>query len=102
MMTPLLHLAVGMTLLTLVGCQSTTGRTAGQTIDDAAITAAVNSKLASDRLSNFTRIDVDTNRGIVTLNGVVKTADQKLRVADLTREVNGVRTVNNNLQVQPQ
>ena len=101
-MTPLLHLAVGMTLLTLVGCQSTTGRTAGQTIDDAAITAAVNSKLASDRLSNFTRIDVDTNRGIVTLNGVVKTADQKLRVADLTREVNGVRTVNNNLQVQPQ
>lgn len=102
MMTPLLHLAVGMTLLTLVGCQSTTGRTAGQTIDDAAITAAVNSKLASDRLSNFTRIDVDTNRGIVTLNGVVKTADQKLRVADLTREVNGVRTVNNNLHVQPQ
>lgn len=102
MMTPLLHLAVGMTLLTLVGCQSTTGRTAGQTIDDAAITAAVNSKLASDRLSNFTRIDVDTNRGIVTLNGVVKTVDQKLRVADLTREVNGVRTVNNNLQVQPQ
>ena len=101
-MTPLLHLAVGMRLLTLVGCQSTTGRTAGQTIDDAAITAAVNSKLASDRLSNFTRIDVDTNRGIVTLNGVVKTADQKLRVADLTREVNGVRTVNNNLQVQPQ
>ncbi len=101
-MKPMLHLAVGMTLLTLVGCQSTTGKTAGQTIDDASITAAVNSKLASDRLSNFTRIDVDTHRGIVTLNGVVKTPEQKLRVADLTREVNGVRTVNNNLQIQPQ
>lgn len=101
-MTPMLHIAAGLTLLTLVGCQSTTGKTAGQTIDDASITAAVNSKLASDRLSNFTRIDVDTERGIVTLNGVVKSAEQKMRVADLTKEVNGVRTVNNNLQIQPQ
>jgi len=74
----------------------------GQTIDDGAITAAVNSKLTSDRLSNFTRIDVDTDRGVVTLNGVVKSAEQKMRVAELTREVNGVRTINNNLQIQAQ
>jgi len=92
----------GLALVTLVGCQSTTGKTAGQTIDDASITAAVHSKLASDRLSNFTRIDVDTERGVVTLNGVVGTAEQKMRVAELTREVNGVRTINNNLQIQPQ
>ncbi|GMV51611.1 BON domain-containing protein [Nitrospirales bacterium NOB] len=102
MMTRMTHIMFGLALVTLVGCQSTTGKTAGQTIDDASITAAVHSKLASDRLSNFTRIDVDTERGVVTLNGVVGTAEQKMRVAELTREVNGVRTINNNLQIQPQ
>jgi hyperosmotically inducible protein len=85
----------------MVGCQSTTGKTAGQTMDDATITASVQAKLSSDRLSNFSRIDVDTERGVVTLNGVVKSADQKLRVAEMAREVKGVRSVNNNLQVQP-
>jgi hyperosmotically inducible protein len=83
------------------GCQSTTGKTAGQTMDDATITASVQAKLSSDRLSNFSRIDVDTERGVVTLNGVVKSADQKARVGDMAREVKGVRSVNNNLQVQP-
>lgn len=102
MMTRMTHIMFGLALVTLVGCQSTTGKTAGQTIDDASITAAVHSKLASDRLSNFTRIDIDTERGVVTLNGVVGTAEQKMRVAELTREVNGVRTINNNLQIQPQ
>ena len=89
-------------MLSLVGCQSTTGKTAGQTIDDASITTAVQAKLSSDRLSNFSRIDVDTERGVVTLNGVVKSAEQKMHVVELTRQVAGVRTVNNNLQSQAQ
>jgi len=83
------------------GCQSTTGKTAGQTMDDATITASVQAKLSSDRLSNFSRIDVDTERGMVTLNGVVKSADQKARVTEMAREVKGVKGVNNNLQIQP-
>ena len=94
-------IALAVACLFVVGCQSTTGKTAGQTIDDATITASVQSKLSSDRISNFSRIDVDTERGVVTLNGVVKSADQKIRVAEMTREVKGVRSVNNNLQVQP-
>ena len=89
-------------MLSMVGCQSTTGKTAGQTIDDASITTAVQAKLSSDQLSNFSRIDVDTERGVVTLNGVVKSAEQKMRVVELTRQVAGVRTVNNNLQIQAQ
>jgi osmotically-inducible protein OsmY len=36
----------------------------------------------------------------VTLNGVVKSSDQKMRVAELAREVNGVKSVKNNLQIQ--
>ena len=94
-------IAVAVVCLVVAGCQSTTGKTAGQTMDDATITASVQAKLSSDRLSNFSRIDVDTERGMVTLNGVVKSADQKARVADMAREVKGVKGVNNNLQVQP-
>ena len=94
-------IAVAVVCLAVAGCQSTTGKTAGQTMDVATITASVQAKLSSDRLSNFSRIDVDTERGMVTLNGVVKSADQKTRVADMAREVKGVKGVNNNLQVQP-
>jgi hyperosmotically inducible protein len=102
MINTLARFAFGIAFLSLVGCQSTTGKTAGQTVDDATVTAAVQSKLSSDRISNFSRIDVDTERGVVTLNGVVKSADQKMRVAELAREVNGVSTVKNNLQIQAQ
>src|SRR6185436_13801084 len=82
------------------GCQSTTGKTAGQTISDASISTAVQAKLTSDRLSNFPRIDVDTERGVVNLSGVVETEAQRAQAARLAQQVNGVVTVNNNLQIQ--
>ncbi len=100
MITLFARIAVGITFLSIVGCQSTTGKTAGQTMDDSTITAAVQAKLSSDRISNFSRVDVDTERGVVTLNGVVKSVDQKTRVAELARAINGVKSVNNNLQIQ--
>jgi uncharacterized protein YdeI (BOF family) len=84
----------------LNGCQSTTGKTAGQTMSDASITSAVQTKLTSDRLSNFPRIDVDTERGVVNLSGVVETEAQRARAERLAHQVNGVVRVNNNLQIQ--
>jgi hypothetical protein len=46
-------------VLLIAGCQSTTGKTAGQTLNDASISTGVQMKLLRDRLSNFTRIDVE-------------------------------------------
>jgi hyperosmotically inducible protein len=93
--------AVGMVcVLGLGACQSTTGKTAGQTMTDSKITASVQSKLTADRASNFTRVDVDTDRGIVSLSGVVPSAEQKSRAEELARQVNGVTRINNNLQIQ--
>ena len=86
----------------LIGCQSVTGKTAGETVSDASISTAVQSKLTADRVSNFTRVDVDTERGIVNLSGVVQSAEQKARASELARQVNGVKRVNNNLQIQDQ
>lgn len=95
-------LVVVFAVMGLIGCQSMTGKTAGETISDGSISTAVQSKLTSDRVSNFTRVDVDTERGTVNLSGVVQSAEQKARASELTRQVNGVKKVNNNLQVQDQ
>ena len=54
---------VGIMFLALVGCQAMTGKTAGQNVDDAALTASVKSTLVADKVANLTRIDVDTNNG---------------------------------------
>lgn len=85
---------------TLAGCQALTGRTLGQNIDDSNITAAVKTQLARDKVSSLLRIDVDTTDGVVALNGVVETPEQKARAEEVARSVGGVKAVVNNLQVQ--
>ena len=93
---------LGMSPMILTACESMTGKTTGQTIDDATVTASVQGKLTGDKLSNFSRINVDTDRSVVTLNGVVRSVEEKLRAEDLARQVAGVTKVNNNLQIQSQ
>ena len=91
---------LGVSLMSLTACESMSGITTGQTIDDATITASVQAKLTGDKASNFSRIDVDTERSVVTLNGVVRSMEERSRAEDLARHVAGVTKVNNNLQIQ--
>jgi osmotically-inducible protein OsmY len=77
-----------------------TGQSAGQYIDDTTITTSVKAKLTAEKAANFTRIDVDTTNQVVTLNGIVESADQKAKAEQLAREVGGVKSVKNNLQIQ--
>jgi hyperosmotically inducible protein len=93
-------IAVFALTLMLGGCQAMTGRTAGQNIDDSNTTAAVKARLAQDKVSSLTRIDVDTNGGVVALNGTVESAEQRARAEQIARGVGGVKRVVNNLQVQ--
>jgi hyperosmotically inducible protein len=91
---------VAVMMLLLAACSSMTGKTLGENIDDAGITAAVKSKLAAEKISTVTRIDVDTNQGVVALNGTVQTESMRARAAQVARDVKGVRDVVNNLRVQ--
>lgn len=91
---------LGMSLMALTACESMTGKTTVQTIDDASITASVQGKLTGDKLSNFARINVDTDRGVVTLKGTVRSVEEKTRAEELARQVAGVTKVNNNLSIQ--
>ena len=93
-------LAVLAVMILLAACQSTTGRTLGENIDDSGITAAVKAKLAAEKLSTLTRIDVDTNQGVVALTGTVQTEALKVRAEQIARQVKGVRDVVNNLRIQ--
>ncbi|MGH7392460.1 MAG: BON domain-containing protein [Candidatus Rokuibacteriota bacterium] len=97
MKTVALMLAI---LAVLGGCRAMTGKSAGQNVDDATITASVKSKLVADKASNLTRVDVDTSNGTVYLNGTVETAEQKTKAEQLTRQAEGVKSVVNNLQVR--
>ncbi|MBX9601638.1 MAG: BON domain-containing protein [Bryobacteraceae bacterium] len=75
---------------------------AGRTVDNAATTTAVKTKLAADvRLSTLTSINVDSNGSTVTLTGRVPTDDDKRRAEEVARSVDGVARVVNNLVVQP-
>ena len=87
-------------MLSVNGCTALTGQSAGQNVDDTTISASVKSKLVADRVANLTRVDVDTTNRVVALNGVVESAEQKRRAEELARQVDGVRRVDNNLQVQ--
>ena len=95
-----LALALLGVMVLLSACQSMTGNSLGRNIDDSTITASVKAKLAAEKIATVTRIDVDTNQGVVALNGTVRSADMRTRAEELAREVKGVRDVINNLRVQ--
>jgi osmotically-inducible protein OsmY len=83
--------------LALGACSST--RSAGTQVDDAAITAAVKAKLAADGDINPFNIDVDTNEGVVTLQGRVAKEEARTKAEQLARETDGVKRVINLVKV---
>ena len=91
--------AVGL-MLFLNGCQAITGETLGENLDDTTITTTVKAKLATEKGTTLTRIQVNTNRGVVQLSGVVETGDDRARAEQVARGVGGVKDVVNNLQLR--
>jgi hyperosmotically inducible periplasmic protein len=78
---------------------SACGKTVGETIDDATITARVKTALLNDPQVGGLKIDVDTTLGVVTMSGVVKNRAEEQRAVELARKVSGVRDVKSTLQV---
>jgi osmotically-inducible protein OsmY len=75
-------------------------RTAGAVIDDATITTKVKYELAEDvKFSTLKAVQVDTERGVVTLTGKVHSKQEKQHAGFLTHRVNGVVGVRNLLAV---
>lgn len=87
-------------IASMAACSPTrTTRSAGETLDDATVTAKVKTALARDPATSAFRIDVESFRGDVQLNGFVDTADMKSAAARVAKSVDGVHSVSNNLEV---
>jgi hypothetical protein len=74
-------------------------RTIGEIIDDTRIAGEVKAKLTAESLTNFVKIDVLVDSGVVTLNGTVDTPEKRARAAQIAGAVTGVKGLINNIDV---
>ena len=81
---------------------SVAAESVGEYIDDATVTTTVKGKLTAEKAANFTRIKVETSNNVVSLTGEVDSKDQKERAEKIAKQVNGVKRVNNKLQIKKQ
>ena len=72
---------------------------AGDTAGNATLTAAVKTKFLADDTVSGLKIDVDSNNGVVTLTGTVRTAAEKNRAIAIAKETDGVKSVIDRLKV---
>ncbi len=77
-------------------------RTLGDKIDDASITAQVKGALMIHRSTSGIGTKVDTRDGVVTLSGKAQSGAEKDLVTKITSDINGVKKVVNNMNVQGQ
>jgi len=91
--------------LALSACASrddSSKRGAGEFTSDAALVTKVKTAIASDAgLGSASAINVNAYRGVVQLGGFVDSQEKIERAAQAARNVEGVRTVENNIRVRP-
>ena len=91
---------VAAALLFSAGCSRDDGKTAGQTIDDSAISAKVKAAFAKDPGVRAVDVKVDTHLGAVQLSGWADSAAEKARAEELAKAVPGVKTVDNKIELK--
>ncbi|QLT08008.1 BON domain-containing protein [Klebsiella grimontii] len=86
---------------TLAGCAgSSTKESTGGYIDDTVVTTKVKTALFNDKEIKSSEISVQTFKGRVQLSGFVSSADSAKRSVEVTRKVQGVRMVENDLRIK--
>jgi osmotically-inducible protein OsmY len=88
-------------LIVMPGCAVTRGQeTTGAYVDDSAITAAVKTKFVENKDVDASSIGVETLNGTVMLSGFAKNATEKATAETLTRKVDGVKAVKNQIVIR--
>jgi hyperosmotically inducible protein len=70
-----------------------------QPIDDSVITTKVKARLVKDKQVRARDIEVKTVNGVVELSGTARTKREASKAASLARNVKGVKSVKNDIQV---
>jgi len=86
--------------MTLVKTSGKSDKTVGEKIDDASVTAQVKMTLLSHRSTSALNTKVKTKDGVVTLSGKAKNAAEKDLATKFVKDVNGVKSVNNQMTVE--
>jgi osmotically-inducible protein OsmY len=82
------------------GCATTTGRTAGEHVDDASITTEANAIIVKDPDAGYWKIDVSSTNGNVVLAGYIHDKKAEERIVAKIRQIKGVKSVKSNLKVE--
>jgi osmotically-inducible protein OsmY len=95
------YLVLLMFIASFVACASTSKQEGtGEYVDDSVITTKVKSQLAADDFLKSFEISVETYKGIVQLSGFVDSQLAVNRAGEIARGVQGVKSVQNDLNVK--
>ena len=85
----------------MLGCASTaTTESTGQYLDDSVITAKVKSAILEQPTLKSAEINVETFKGVVQLSGFVNSQSDVNRAVVVAKNVNGVKSVKNDMRVK--
>ena len=83
------------------GCNVFRGEsTAGEYVDDVAITTQVKYELLDSKKVDGLDVNVDVTNGKVKLTGWASSEAERLKATDLARAVKGVKSVDNQMKVK--
>jgi len=75
-------------------------KTIGESMDDTILGTRIKSRLAGEPMIRSLNIDVDVNKGVVTLTGIVETGSERDRIIEIARETPGTVKVMDNIKVR--
>jgi len=75
--------------------------TAGEYIDSSVITSKVKKAIYDEPTLKSSEIKVETNKGVVQLSGFVSSQAEVDKAGEVARRVEGVMSVQNDLQAKP-
>jgi osmotically-inducible protein OsmY len=92
---------LAVTLVSVVGCASTSGKEGtGEYVDDAVITTKVKAAIFNEPTLKSAEINVETFKGAVQLSGFVNSQADINKAAEIARSVKGVISVKNDMRVK--
>lgn len=94
-------LFLSLTLLTAVGCASTSkSEGTGEYIDDVMITSKVKAAILGESTLKSAEINVETFKGVVQLSGFVSSQAAANKAVELASAVKGVSSVKNDMRIK--
>lgn len=92
---------VTLALMLSLGCTSTpTQESTGEYVDNSVITARVKTAIFKEPSLKSAEINVETFKGVVQLSGFVSSQSDINRAVEIARGVDGVKSVENDMQLK--